>query len=349
MKYLIILPISFLLLSGCQRDNQGGDLEISIPVSIAELKPASIEEFISGTASVNATKNVILRSENEGTYTLAVNRSTGKPYAPGDFVPKGTDIIHLDNPEFENNIGIESVKLNLDISKREFEKQQSLYEKGGVTLRELKNAEKSFIDARYAYQNSLLQLQKLKISAPFAGIIVDLPYYTAGTKVSANQLMVQMMDFSKLYAEVNYPSMELNRIKVGQQLRVMHHSLLRDTLNGEISQVSPALDPQTRSFKATILVNNPDNILRPGMFVKVETIVASHDSVIVIPKDIILSKRRGKTVFIVDKGAAFERTIGSGLENEFEVEVIEGLEFGEQLVVKGFETLRNRSKVKIVR
>ena len=85
------------------------------------------------------------------------------------------------------------------------------------------------------------------------------------------------------------------------------------------------------------------------MFVKVETIVARHDSVIVIPKEIILSKRRGKTVFVIDKGAAFERVIGIGLENEYEVEVIEGLKEGDKLVIKGFETLRDRSRVKIVR
>ena len=345
--YLCLIPI--LLLWSCQRDDQGGDLEISIPVSINEIKPSSIEEFISSTATVNATKNASLKSEIEGIYRLAVNRSTGNPYAPGDFVHTGTVIIYLDNPEFENNIGIESVKLNLDISQREFEKQQSLYEKGGVTLRELKNAEKSYIDARYAYQNGQLQLQKLRITAPFDGTIVDLPYYTRGTKVAANQLMMQIMDFGRLYAEVNYPTKELNRIKVGQKLRVTHHSALRDTLYGKISQVSPALDPQTRSFMSIILIDNPALILRPGMFVKVETIVARHDSVIVVPKDILLSKRRGKTVFVVEKGAAFERVVSTGLENEYEAEVIEGLKAGEQLVVKGFETLRDHSRVKIIR
>jgi RND family efflux transporter MFP subunit len=224
-----------------------------------------------------------------------------------------------------------------------------LYKKGGVTLRELKNSEKSNIDAQYAHDNALIQLQKMKITTPFAGIIVDLPYYTRGTKVSANQIMVQLMDYSKLYAEVFFPSKDLNRIKIDQKLRVTHYSLASDTLWGKISKVSPALDPETRAFEAALLIDNPERILRPGMFVKVETIVAQKDSVIVIPKDIILSKRRGKTVFVVDKGAAFERTISTGLENENQVEILEGLKLKEQLIVKGFETLRDRSKVKIVR
>jgi RND family efflux transporter MFP subunit len=341
--------MSILILTACQSSDQGRDIEISIPVSITEINPGSIEEFVSTTASINATKSVILQSEIEGIYRLAKNPVTGRPYVPGDIVRKGNTIIYLDNPEFENNIGVKSQKLNLDISKREFEKQESLYEKGGVTLRELKNSEKAYMDARYVYENALIQLEKLRVSAPFAGTIVDLPYYTSGTKVPAAQNMVQVMDYSKLYAEVNYPSKELNRIKVNQTIRITHHSATTDTVKGYVAQVSPALDPETRSFEALIHIDNPKNILRPGMFVKVETIVARHDSVIVIPKEIILSKRRGKTVFVVDKGAAFERVIGIGLENEYEVEVIEGLKEGDKLVIKGFETLRDRSRVKIVR
>ncbi len=140
-----------------------------------------------------------------------------------------------------------------------------------------------------------------------------------------------------------------NRIKTGQLIRVTHYSLSSDTLPGKISQVAPALNPDTRSFEAAVLINNQQKLLRPGMFVKVETIVARKDSAIVIPKDVILSKRQGRTVFIVDKGAAFERVISTGLENADQVEVLEGINAGDRLVIKGFETLRNRSKVKIVR
>ena len=88
-----------------------------------------------------------MRSEIEGIYRLAINPSTKNEYAPSDYVSSGQVIIYLDNPEYENSIGIESQKLNLDISKREFEKQQSLFKKGGVTLRELKNSEKIQVDS----------------------------------------------------------------------------------------------------------------------------------------------------------------------------------------------------------
>jgi len=82
------------------------------------------------------------------------------------------------------------------------------------------------------------------------------------------------------------------------------------------------------------------------MYVKGEIIVARAEDVIVVSKDIIISKQRGNSVFIVDKGIAYERNIEFGLENPSRVQIISGLDLNDQIVVKGFETLRDRSKVK---
>lgn len=349
MKKGIVLLIGVLLLMNCSGPETGGDSEIAVPVTVEEITLKPIEEFYATTGTVSAIKNVTLKSETSGLYRLATNPKTNQPFKLGDMVARGQVIIYLDNPELENTAAIDSKKLNLEISKQEYEKQQSLYDKGGVTLRELKAAEKAYIDAKYAYENVLLQLSKLKITAPFDGFIVDLPYYTPGTKVEANQTMAAVMDYRNLYLEISLPEKQLNQIAINSPVRVMNYALALDTLHGKISQASPALNPDTRSFKALVNIDNANLILRPGMFVKAEIVVARKDSAIVIPKDIILDKRQGKTVYIVEKGAAQERTITTGLENPTEIEVIEGLNKNERLVVKGFETLRNRSKVKIIR
>jgi len=345
----LILLMGLVLLTNCGDPGSDSSTEISVPVSVEEVKYKPIEEFIATTGTVYAMKEASITSETSGYYRLAINPRTKRPYALGDAVNRNEVVIYLDNPEYENTTRIESQKLNLDISKSEYEKQKSLYDKGGVTFREMKNAEKTFIDAQYSYDNAVIQLSKLKIAAPFEGIIIDIPYFTQGTKVAANQTMLQVMNYQQLWMDVNLPGKELGRVRVGNTVRVMNYTLPDDTLKGQITQTSPALDPDTRAFKASLTIDNAGLLLRPGMFVKGEIIVAAKDSAIVIPKDIILSKRRGKTVFIVEKGAAEERAISTGLENPEFVEVIEGLKVDERLVIKGFETLRNRSKVKIIR
>ena len=131
MKFKIVGLLLIVLIFACGQNNENLETQISVPVSVEEIGYKSIEEFITTTATVTAVETVVLTAETDGFYRLGSDAS-GKKYTLGSKVKKGNTIIYLDNPELENNIKIESQKLNLDISKREFEKQQSLYEKGGV-------------------------------------------------------------------------------------------------------------------------------------------------------------------------------------------------------------------------
>lgn len=349
MKKLITFVIAVAVLASCNNEEKELTKDISVPVSVLELKSKSIEKFIETTGTVNPIKEISLKAEISAKYKLLTNPTTGKAYALGDKVKEGEEIIRLEDKEFENNIKINSLKLNQEITKQTFDKQKSLYEKGGVTLSELKNAEINYINAEYNLQDALIKQAKLSIKAPFSGVIVDLPYYTQGTKIDANSQMVKLMDYSKLYMDINLAEKDLTFVKKGQKVNITNYTIPNDTLYGVIDQISPAINADTRSFKSVIKVKNANLLMRPGMFAKGEIIVASADDAIVIPRDVILSKQRGNTVFVVDKGLAQERLVQFGLQNPEEVQIISGLEKNERLVIKGYETLRNRSKVKVVK
>ena len=253
----------------------------------------------------------------------------------------------LDNPEQENQVRIESKQMALESSKREYEKQQSIYEKGGVTERDLKTAERTFMDARLDHENAQIQLSKLRIASTFDGLIVALPYFTRGVKINSGTDVARVMDYSLLNMEVNLPGKLLGQVNEGQSARVMNYAVPDKELTGRVTQVSPALDSDTRTFAAWLEISNPDQLLRPGMFVKAEIITARSDSAVVVPKDIILSRRGQRIVYVVNRGIAQERRIETGLENPSQVEITEGLAVDERLVVRGFETLRDGSRVKI--
>lgn len=346
MKNLIALVSAIILLSSCNREQDNLGRDITIPVTVEDVRPGIIEEFVEINGAVKPVKEVQLKAEIPGNYRLMNNPSTGRPYALGDRVNEGAEIIEISDKEYENNIKLSSLKLNLEITKQVFDKQQSLYDMGGVTLSELKNAEINYINANYNYEDALLRLQKMHIKSPFTGIIIDLPYYTPGVRIEAGSSLVKLMDYSRLHMEVNLPEKSMGRIKPGQQVRVTNYTIAGDTLAGSVNQLSPAIDPETRSYKGLITVNNPGLKLRPGMYVKGEIVVASSAEAIVIPKDIIVSKQRGNSVFVVEKGIAYERVVEFGLENPREVEIVSGLKKDERVVVKGFETLRDKSKVK---
>ncbi len=345
-KWFFVLLIPIMAACG----NQGNQVnsELAIPVSVSDVVKKPIVQFISTTGTATAASQTTLNTEMPGIYFLMKNPKTGNPFKLGDIVEKGQVIIRLENPETENTIAIKTKKLNLDISELEFQKQKSLYEKGGVTLREMKNSEVALAQANTDYENAKIQLAKFEVVAPFKGAIVDLPQVTNGTRVVTSSAAVTLMDYSKLLMEINLPEKNISTISVGQDVDITNYTLPKDTLKAKINELSPVVSTETRTFKGKLVIDNPGLKLRPGMFVKADIEVARRDSAIVISKEIIVSGNRGKTVFIVEKGATRERIITTGLENETSVEVIEGLKKNERVVTKGFETLRNNSKVKII-
>lgn len=352
MKNIKFFPLIILvaLAAACNQQTQSESSELAVPVSVEDIRLQSIEQFISTTGTVNATAEVTLNSEMAGDYYLANNPATGRPFKLGDRVNKGQTIIRFENEEYVNNLAMDAVKLNLEISEQEYEKQKSLYEKGGVTLRELRNSEVSKTNAQYNFENAQIQMTKMSVKAPFTGVIVDLPYYTNGVRVAQGSPMVTLMSYNQMFMNINLPEKNIEELKLGQEVLVTNYTLPNDTLKGTVSELSPAISTETRTFSGKIQVSNPDMKLRPGMFVKADIITARKDSTIVIPKDVILSGGRGKYVFIVGRNsAADDRRITTGLENQNFVEVTEGLAVNDRLIIKGFETLRDNSKVRIIR
>jgi RND family efflux transporter MFP subunit len=278
-----------------------------------------------------------------------MNPQTGRQWQLGDRVKQGSLIARLEDKEFVNSIKLESNEINLELSESEMKKQESLYEKGGVTLKDMKTANYNYVNAKSNVENARLQLEKTRVTSPIDGVIVELPYYTQGTQVDAGASIVKIMDYQTMYMNVQLPEKYINSIKPGQDVKLTNYTIPNDTIPGKISQLSPAINPDTRTFLGTIQINNSDFLMRPGMFVKADIITNHKDTVIVIPKSIILSRQRGKTVFIVDRGVAAERIIETGLENVTYVEVTKGLAKNERVVISGFETLSNKSKVKIVK
>jgi RND family efflux transporter MFP subunit len=336
-------------LAACRNQTQNTEAEIAVPVSVTDLRLSSIEQTTSTTGTVVATKDVTLSTGMAGKYRLLNNPRTGKPFMLGDRVENGQVIIELEDEEYENNIGIEAKELSLKMAEQDYKKQKSLFDKGGVTLSELSNAEVAAVNARDNYEMAKIQLGYMKVQAPFTGMITALPYFTNGTKVANSTVVVSLMSYEKLLPEVNLPEKQINQVLKNQPVRVMNYTLPEDTLSGIVQELSPAISTETRTFIAKLSVNNEKLLLRPGMFVQAEIVLAKKDSVIVIPKNVVISNQRGKSVFTVQQGTAEQKQVTFGYENKDQVEITSGLKANDRLVIKGFETLRNRSKVKIIK
>lgn len=350
-NYLKFLGVVFLGLTlfSCNNNRNNSASETTTPVWVEEVKARNIEEYITTTGTAKATKTIELKSETNGAYYIQTNPKTGRPYQLGDIVEEGAVIVRLENREYENNAQLESKKLQIQITEKEWEGQKVLYEKGGATLKDVNNAENSFINAKLDLENAYITLAKMNITAPFKGVIVSLPYYTLGVEVASGSAIAGIMDYSKMYVETQFPENALPKLEVGQKVYITNYNIKSDTLKGSLTQLSPAINEDTRTFSGYIMIDNPQLKLRPGMFAKADVITVHKDSVLTVPKEILKSRRGGKVVYVVERSTADERVIHTGISDNKYIEVESGLQAGDKVVVKGYEWLRNRSKVKVMK
>lgn len=348
-RNIIYLLASTLLAVSCDSSQENKTSEPEIPVSVNNVSLTSIERVINTNGTVYPMQKAEFKSEISGIYKLQTNPKSGRKYKLGDLVKSDEVIVSLEDPEYENTIAIESKKLNLDIAQQEYTKQQSLFEKGGVTQREMRNAEVSYTNAKYDYENSKIKLSKMKVASPFGGVIVDLPYYTQNVRISTAQPLFTVMDFGQMYLEISLPEKYVSDLQSGMKVRLTSYNLQRDTLWGTVSDLSPAISSETRTFKGRIDIDNPNLKLKPGMFVNADIILTKKENTIVVSKELVLRNNDSQYVFVIDKSIAKQREVTTGIENGNNIEILSGLSKDDRLVVKGFETLKDNSKVRVIK
>ncbi len=347
MRYLFFAGLSILLLASCQNRNQRFNMDVAVDVVIETMKPGSISEMVTVTGDLQPEKAVVLKNEMTGEYRLLINPATRAFFKMGDRVKAGTVIVELEDRAYRNTANLEGEKLNLDISEQEYQKQLALYEKGGVTMRELVNAERTMVTARKTYENAQINLAKMTIKAPFDGVITSLPYHSQNVRLEQGQDIVGLMNFDRMVLDVTLPLTAFGKVKPQQKVFITNYASSEDTVPGVVTQLSPALDVDTRSFKGRLAVENRINVLRPGMFVNAAITIQQKEAVFTVPADVVLTQMGGKYVFVVEGETARKRIVQTGLEGKERVEIASGLKADDQVVVKGFETLRDGSKIKI--
>ncbi len=348
-QYYILLAALFFLFACDQAEEESPEIDISAPVSVLQLEPTSLSRYTIATGNALAEEKIEVKADIGGKYILQNHPSYKRPFRLGDAVKEGQAFVKIEDKEYVNGIALESKKMNLELAQQEYEKQKSVYDKGGVTLRELRNSELQMKQAEDELENAEIRLEKMKVNVPISGVIVDLPHYTPNSTIQQGNSLATIMNYSRMYVDVNLPETTLTEVKKGQRVEITNYNLPNDTLVGSISEISPAIDVSTRTYLAKVRFNNPRLLIRPGMFVKILIKVDQKRDILTIPKEVIISDQRGKRVFVVEENTAVERIIETGLENEDMVEVVSGLDNNERLVIKGFETLRDKSKVKVLR
>lgn len=212
---------------------------------------------------------------------------------------------------------------------------------------ELKGAAGQLQSAKGKYMGAEAQLSYSEIRSPISGVITDRPLYP-GEMAAAGTPLLTVMDISSVIAKAHIPQSEAAALKVGDE-GTMTVPGFEKPVQGKVTVVSPALDPNSTTVEIWFEAKNPNRDLKPGTSVQLSLTAQTVKDALVIPMNSLLTAPNGTTTVMLagTDGRAHQKTVKLGIHNGDDVQVVEGLSESDKVVASGAYGLPDNTKIKV--
>ena len=190
----------------------------------------------------------------------------------------------------------------------------------------------------------IASLRDRNIIAPFEGRLGKREI-TPGILGNNNSIIATLDDSTKLKVDIKLPENYVGILKNGLKVQATSDAFNK-IFTGEVKTVSSRVDPTSRSILAQIEILNPNLELIPGILLNIKVIYDERDS-ISIPEESLIIQGDNKFVYLIDNNVLIRKNVKVGLRNFGKVEILSGLEIGDNIVAEGTNKVRNKAKVKI--
>jgi membrane fusion protein (multidrug efflux system) len=209
---------------------------------------------------------------------------------------------------------------------------------------DLDEAEAQVDSTRARVEAKQATIRKKAVRAPFAGEL-GIRRINPGQYLAAGDPIIELVDLDPIYTEFTLPERYLSEISVGQQITVSVAAWPEQEFPGTISAISPNIERSSRSVAVRAILQNPDHHLHPGMFAEVKALLPERAEVLTIPERAISYNPYGNSVYVVvtDQGNTTVKRVqvNTGNVTAGQVEIVSGLEAGDEIVTDGHHKLRN--------
>ncbi|HQQ94560.1 MAG TPA: efflux RND transporter periplasmic adaptor subunit [Bacteroidia bacterium] len=298
----------------------------AIEVAVNPVKPELFKTYIEIQARVDADESVALSSEMPGTVTKIFVKA-------GDQVKSGQVLAETDSRMIQQQIS--DVELNYELSKKVYEKQESLWnQKIGTEIQYLqaKNTKESLEKKLGTLQE---QLRMSKIISPIDGT-VDGVNIKIGQTIMPGLNAITVVNFSNLKVKADVAESYSSRVKTGNEVWVYFPDI-NDSLQSKVNYASRTINNLTRTFAVEVLLNTSKE-LHPNMVAKLRiNDYQSAKPVLVLPVKYIQKSTTENFVMLVENGKAVKKVVKLGRDYSGMAEVIAGLNEGDLLITKGYD------------
>jgi multidrug efflux pump subunit AcrA (membrane-fusion protein) len=271
-------------------------------------------------------------------------------------------------------VSMQTLKINVDDAQRNYDRQKALFDGKAISQTDFESYEKTLNTAKASYNSgeasietakasietskASLEAQKVTlanyqdnlkntiITAPISGVISD-KSLDIGQMASQGSTFAKINDISSIYATIQVPQEKINSVKMGQEATVTIDGSDR-TYSGTVQNIDLSADTTSRVFNVKVKIDNSDKSLLPGIFAKVELASTETTKIITVPINTLVGNEGSYSVFINNNGTAKKQQVTIGETDENNVEIVSGLQDGDEVICTNISTLQDGNNIDAV-
>jgi HlyD family secretion protein len=312
----------------------------------------------------------------------AAAQDTGGAYKQAEAAYETTTAASLPEEIRKAEADAQQAKQALDAQEKVFQSRQQLFEQGALPRKELDQSRVDITQARNQYdiatkhlealmavgkqqelkaaagqlesakgkyQGAQAQLSYSEIRSPIDGVVTDRPLY-AGEMAAAGTPLIIVMDVSSVIAKAHIPQSDAALLKIGDA-GTMTVPGIEGPIEGKVTVVSPALDPNSTTVEVWLEAKNPKHALKPGTSVQLSLTAQTINDALVVPASSVLTAPDGTSVVMLagNDGIAHQQAVKLGIRNGDDVQILEGVTANDKVVANGAYGLPDKTKIKVAK
>ena len=311
------------------------------PVNVVTLllTPTSISNRINLPGFIEPWTNLRLLAKSRGTVTEVFLKE-------GSMVKQGDIIAKIEDDDYR--IARDRSNAAYTLAKAEYDRDKKLYTKGMIPIADLDAKKTGMETAKADLEDAQLQYSRCTITAPMAGVIRTLDA-KVGLLLSVGDPIAEILKIDQLKAIIGIPESDVNAVRKLDKVELTIQALGNEKITGHIYFLSPSPETIARIYNLEVKIDNSDGRILPGMFVRADIVKRTINDCVVVPFYSVIQRNKEQYVFIEKEGVAEKRSVSLGVMEKWMVEITEGLQPGDRLIVEGQRDVENTQKVQVVR
>jgi len=346
--------VALLTLAGCGGDDESNPVENVLlpPVMVAHAERREVIDRIQATGQLTAKAEATIAAQVEGQVTEIRARE-------GEAVGAGDTLLVIDPERRQLEVAnaeaqLAEARAELAVAARNYARTQRLSRGNAASearLDEDRTRESLARSARAGAEARLglarRALADATVQAPFSGLIAR-RHVSVGEYLTTGTALFELVALDPIEVEFTLAEIDSSKVALGHPVEVRVAPYPDERFAATVSMISPTIDPTTRTLRVKAELPNADGRIRPGLFAHADLGVSKRGDAITVPADAVLQRADGSVIFRLTDATRVQRVaVETGVQSNEWVEIRQGLQHGDVVVVRGQARLEDGIAVSV--